>query len=292
MRKILAAGFGTLVAYSAVMVLLESHGSVRLARVYLEDPAPLIPFAGIHTALSAALLAACGLAFAAARRAESAAGRIDTRTAFFLDSQTVLFVALAFDEQCRILPLVATRLGFAETGGYLALGAAELGLLLGPGHLLSAPRWARAAAFAAAVLFGVALGLDHAPLRWPLRECLEELPKIWGGALFLVVAWGRFEAALDALAFPGVAGAAFTWAQTGRAAVPPARRMPPPRRAPAPRPVPAMDPQGNGPAPGSAAGGAAKRSGAPVRGTGAPEPDPQCGASDSSAAPPRKLLSH
>lgn len=280
MRKILAAGFGTLVAYSAAMALLESQGSVRLARVYLEDPAPLVPLAGIHTALSAGLLAACALAFGAARRVESAAGRIESRTAFFLDSQTVLFLFLALDEQCRILPLLATRLGFAETGGYLALGGLELGLLLGPGRVLASPRWARAAAFAAAVLFGVALGLDHAPLRWPLRECLEELPKVWGGALFLVVAWGRFEAALDALAFPGVAGAAFTWARSGRAAVPPARPFPP------------LRPAGNGPAPGSAAGGAGKRSGAPVRGTGAPEPDPQCEASDASAAPPRKLLSH
>ncbi len=280
MRKILAAGFGTLVAYTTAMILLESHGPARLARVYLEDPAPLVPFAGIHTALSAGLLAACALAFGAARRVESAAGRIEPRDAWFLDAQTALFLGLALDEQCRIVPLLAARLGFAEAAAYLALGALELGLLLGPGRLSGSPRWAQAAALGAAVLFGVALALDHAPLRWPLRECLEELPKVWGGALFLVVAWGRFEAALDALAFPGVAGAAFTWARTGRAATPPVRLF-------VPRP-----PQWNGPAPGSAAGGAGKRSGAPVPGTGAPEPDPQCGASDSSAAPPRKLLSH
>lgn len=280
MRRILAAGFGTLVAYSAAMALLESGGAVRVARAYLEDPAPVLPFAGIHTALSAGLLAACALVFAAARRTESAAGRIDGRTALFLDSQTILFLALAFDEQFRVLPMAAARFGFPETPAYLALGGLEIGLLVGPGRLRESERWARGTAVAAAALFGIALGLDDAPARLPLRECAEELPKVWGGALFLVFAWGRFEAALDRLAFPGAQGAAFTWARSGRSPAPPVHPVPPPR------------PTWNGPAPGSAEGGAGKRSGAPVPGTGAPEPDPQCEAPGVSAAPPRKLLSH
>ena len=268
MRKLTLLFAATLAVYSALLVGVELRRGGRVAREYLDDPPPPLLF-HVHTEVSAALLFACALAFAACRRAEGSAGRSNPASARFLESQVVLFVFLAADERFRLLPQELHRIDFPENGAYALLGVVEAALLLGPGRLLRAALPARAAAIAGAALFAVSLLMDGAPPSLPLRACAEDLPKVWGGALFLYFAIWRFETALDALAFPGIAGGAVAWGR-GREITSAAE-----------------------PSVASTAGSAVPQgNGAPARRADAPEPVPKHEASLSSAAPPRKLLSH
>jgi hypothetical protein len=266
---LIAAALG---AYSAVLVGLELREG-RGVLVYLDDPPAPTHFLHVHTEVSSALLVACAVVFGACRRAEARTGRRDSTSAAFLDTQVVLFLFLAADERFRLLASLTERLGVPEAAPYLLLGAVEGALLLGPGRLLDAPSPARDAAAAGAFLFAISLAMDSAPARLPLRWCAEDLPKVWGGALFLFHAARRLDASLDALAFPGAGGEALVWARTARTG---------------------SEPEGSRVTPGIASRAPAARQGkgASARRTDAPEPEPKHEASDSSAAPPRKLLSH
>lgn len=302
LRKLAVLLAAALAVYSALLVGVELRRGGRAAREYLDDPPTPIHFLHVHTEVSAALLFACALAFAGCRRAEGIAGRSDATSARFLDSQVAMFLFFAVDERFRILPSLTSRLHAPEVMAYILLGAGEALLLLGPGQLLRSARPARLAAIAGAALFALSLAMDAAPTGLPLRWCSEDLPKVWGGALFFLFAVLRLEAALDALAFPGIAGAALDWGRRRTVLARPSPTAPttahgmqgdtrddaPPQRRP-----PA---QTAGRTPTQTAQGAPARSpqrnGAPAQRADAPEPDPKHEASDSSAAPPRKLLSH
>lgn len=199
-----------LAAYSAALLAVEATQGPTFARLFLDDPLTTPLFAHVNTVLSSALLLGCALLFAVGRRVDRAAGRNDG--AAFARSQILFFLFLAADERFRLLAKLSDGTHTPEAIPYALLAAIELALLLGPGGLA----WRRRRAIpvaAAGALYAASMALDVIGHHWTMGYAVEELPKVWAGALMLRFAWRRFEDSLEAMA-EAAPGAAFAWART------------------------------------------------------------------------------
>lgn len=210
MRRSTTGALLMLAAYSGLLLAVEATQGPTFARLFLDDPLTTPLFAHVNTALSSALLLGCALLFAAGRRVDRAAGR--DAGAWFARSQVVFFLFLAADERFRLLAKLSDATHSPEEIPYALLAAIELALLLGPGGLA----WQRRRAIpvaAAGALYAASMALDVIGHHWTMGYAIEELPKVWAGALMLRFAWRRFEDSLEALA-EAAPGAAFAWART------------------------------------------------------------------------------
>lgn len=201
-----------LLLYSGALLFLEAEHGTYAARAYLEDPPEAVLFGHVNTTLSTGLLWAIALLFAVTLKVDTAAGRRAPLGRFFPVTQIALFLLLGLDERFRLVPPACRAIGAPEWAAYGSLAVAELLLLLGPGRLLTRRREA-GLALAAGAAFAWSMGIDQFGWNVPWKQSLEELPKVWGGALFLAFAWSRLHESLDALAFPGVHGGVLSWAR-------------------------------------------------------------------------------
>ena len=257
MRPTSWIGPAILLGYSLVLAGGEI-ARPEAARFYLEDPPERVLFGHVNTWLSSVLLAVICATFLAIGRVRRLRGE---RLPVFEISQAILFAALSVDERFRLLPGLAAALDVPEAIPYAGLAGLELGLLAGTGRLRGRRELLLVGAAGGAFLLSMLL--DPWPARGLLRRSAEELPKVWGAALFLAFAARRLGAEWIALADLAMPGQALRWGRDRRRAAAQAR----------PESGPEMQR-------------------APARRADAPEPVPEDGDFVASAAPPRKLLSH
>ncbi|MBZ0268399.1 hypothetical protein K8I85_09615, partial [bacterium] len=188
MRRTTTGALLLLAAYSVLLLAVEATQGPTVARFYLDDPPAPTLFGHVNTSLSAGLLLGCALLFAVQRRVDRATGR--RNDAWFARSQIAFFLLLAADERFRLLPAIARAAHVPEEVPYVLLAALELALLLGPGGLARQRRGAIPVA-AAGALYAWSMGLDLAGHHWTMGYAVEELPKVWAGALMLRFAWRR-----------------------------------------------------------------------------------------------------
>lgn len=201
-----------LVVYTALLVRVEATGTQEDVRHYVADitsrtavtgvnqPAALF---GVNTTLCAALMWGSALLFLLCA-AEQPGSAVRTERLFYW-SQAAVFLYLGCDERFQIHEKLGGLLHVNDAFILLALGCAELAILLTIGRRLIRNRAALLLLLAAGFMFGVMVMTDAllAP-RMYMRLSIEDLSKTWASAFLFAFAW---RLRLRACHAPGSAGA-------------------------------------------------------------------------------------
>jgi len=193
-------GLVGLLAYSTAIFFAEGIGGQPQARWYLTDIDAQGPFYGVNTSVCSWLLAGSGLVFLLSvfvSRLQASGGQ---RKAFFV-LQAVLFFYLALDERFLLHEHLGGWLRVGDAYILLALGLAEVIVLVKWRSLLTtAPRarrwlWPAAGFFALMVLVDALLPSDlH------FRLSVEDLSKTWATVCMFCFALECYSAQIEAAA--------------------------------------------------------------------------------------------
>lgn len=195
MKLVQMACFAVLITYTVVLLCVEWNTSQDYVRNYLSDIEGPVPFYGVNTTLSVALLWGTALLFAVCATCISDAPDSWTLRLFFL-SQLAVFAYLGLDDRFKLHERVAWRLGIPDHYILIVVALIEVTMLATVGRKVLKGR-AGTCLLIASALFGFMLYVDAClPHDMRMRLSIEDLAKTWASFFFFLFAWYVFRQCL------------------------------------------------------------------------------------------------